>query len=145
MVAPAETRHHRAVPATPLNAVDYDPIDRAASELRRRGWQISPSINSAINGWASFVLAVESGYDESVYEYTNDMSIRTWIGEARPFLTAAVVEALDAQLAPWDERFKAATAEARRPPGRGTHWWEKRLPRTLVGELAEDAKVLGLV
>lgn len=133
------------MPSSPLAADDYASIDRAQTELGSRGWQIRPSPNSVVNGWAGFVQTVERGYDESIYEYSNDMSIRRWAEEARPFLTPPVAEALDAQLAPWDERFTAATVEAKRPPGRGQYWFEKRLPRLLVGEMARDVEALGLM
>jgi hypothetical protein len=84
-------------------AEDYASVDRAGEELQRRGWCRRYSVNEVVNGWASLVRSVETGYLMTIDEYTNG---------ARGKL-----------------------------PGAGTdYWWETRLPRRLVGELAEDVE-----
>jgi hypothetical protein len=128
-----------------LTKDDYDSIDRAEDELQRRGWRRF-SLNGAVDDWGSFVRTVEESYDMCIDDYTNDLSVRRWAAEARPLLTGRIRVSLDQRLAPIDERFRTATFEApRHLPGAGTDgWWETRLPRRLVGELAEDVTALGL-
>ena len=130
----------------PPAADDYASIDRAADELHRRGWRKRFSLNEVVSAWEWFVGAVERGYDMTIYEYTNDLSIRRWAEEARPLLTERVVQWMDQALAPLDDRFRAATLETdSKLPGAGRdQWWECRLPRVLVGELAEDVDRMGL-
>ena len=125
---------------------DYRSIDQAAEELFARGWSRRFTLNEVVNGWASFVRAVEAGYAMCIDEYTNDLSVRRWAAEARPLLTPLVRESLDAKLEPIDERFRAATFEThRRLPGAATdYWWETRLPRLLVGEIADDVERMEL-
>ena len=82
----------------------------------------------------------------TIDDYTNDLSIRRWPDDARPLLTDEVVEWMNLRLGPLDKRFIEATHEAgRQLPGVGTeHWWERRIPKVLIGELAEDVASLGL-
>lgn len=80
----------------------------------------------------------------TVDDYTNDLAVRELLEMARPLLTSRVRDSLDERLAPLDARFRAATvAVARRMPGAGDAWFY-RLPRVLVGELAEDATRMSL-
>lgn len=124
---------------------DYASIDLAARELRRRGWRIDFSPNAVVSQWASLVQEVEEGYEMTIDDYTNDLSVRRTAHEARQYLTPLILEALDERLKPLDDRFRAATYEAGKLPGSGqAHWWETRLPRVLVGELAEDVDRMGL-
>jgi hypothetical protein len=52
---------------------------------------------------------------------------------------------MDGRLAPLDVRFAAATEDvSRQLPGGGDDRWATRLPRVLVGELAEDADRMSL-
>jgi hypothetical protein len=122
-----------------LTTADYISIERAADELMRRGWRTAFSPNETVRAWGSFVDAVERGYEMTIYDYTNDLSVRRFAEEARPLLTAVVAGAMDARLAPLDDRFRAATVEAGQLPGAGQrYWWETRLPKAPRGELAED-------
>lgn len=132
--------------ADQFTADDHASVEQAGTELQRRGWQVKPSLNSVVNQWAGFVHAVARGYDDNIYEYTNDMSIRRWAEEARPFLSPLAARMLDTRLAPIDAQFRAETVEVtRRLPGTsGRFWWESRVPKRLVGELADDVAVLAL-
>jgi hypothetical protein len=124
---------------------DYAFIDVAARELRHRGWRIDFSPNAVVSGWASFVQADEEGDEMTIDDYTNDLSVRRAAEESRQYLTPVILDALDDRLKPLDDLFRAATFEAGKLSGSGqTHWWESRLPRVLVGELAEDVDRMGL-
>jgi hypothetical protein len=104
------------------------------------------SLGAMLGGWRSFVSQVERGYDDSIYEYTNDLSVRDRlervVAGAGPGLRAKLAAALEDV----DARFTAATHEAARPlgefPGHSPPWW-RRVPQRRAGELAEDLESLG--
>ena len=93
--------------------------------------------------WSDFVTAVERGYDDSIYEYTNDLSVRDHLERVVAGAGPGLRAKLDAALAADDRRFTAATEEAARPLGADSSSWWGRVPRRRVGELAEDLKSLG--
>ena len=127
----------------PLDKADYDSVHTAAAELERRGWRRA-TLNERVAAWEALVEEVEQGYGMTIDDYTNDLAVREWLNLARAFLTARVQVSLDARLAPLDERFRAATVSpVRVMPGAGDGWFY-RLPRVLVGELAEDATRMDL-
>lgn len=103
-------------------------------------------MNEIVDRWSRLVRDVEQGYAQTIDDYTNDLSIRRWPEDARPLLTGEAVEWMDHRLEPLDARFSEATKEAARQlPGVGTeHWWECRIPKVLIGELAQDVANLGL-
>lgn len=126
-------------------AEDYASIDRAADELQRRGWAKRYSLNEAIDAWSSLVKTVEIGYSMTIDDYTNDLSIRQWLDQARPLLTPGVAQSMDARMTPIDDRFLTATEPTSRPlPGAGSGWWSGRLPKVLIDELAEDVERMHL-
>jgi hypothetical protein len=99
------------------------------------------TLGSLLQDWRGFVTAVERGYDDSIYEYTNDLSVRDRlervVAGASPGLRAQLEQALAAD----DARFETATEEAERPLGATyTTWWWRRVPRRLAGELADDLR-----
>jgi hypothetical protein len=99
------------------------------------------SLGALLQDWSRLVTEVERGYDDSIYEYTNDISVRDRlervIARASPGLRAQ----LEGAVAEDDRRFAAATEEAARPLG--TSPWAQRVPTRRVGELAEDLAALG--
>lgn len=139
-------RHPLWVDNDDSTADDRLSIDRAAEELVRRGWSRRFSLNQVVNGWSSLVHLVETGYEMTIDDYTNDLRIRRWAAEVEPLLTPRVRRSFHLRLEPIDEQFRKATFEAvGRLPGAGTdHWWETRLPLHLVGELAEDVERMDL-
>ncbi len=52
--------------------LDLDPEQR--EELARLLG--GATLGSLLQDWQRFVTAVERGYDDSIYEYTNDLSVR---------------------------------------------------------------------
>jgi hypothetical protein len=84
-------------------------------------------LNALLRDWGAFVAAVERGYDDSIYEYTNDLSVRDRLAGSD-----------DPRVAELDRRFEAATAEAAAPLAPRDGWWWRRVPRRLVGDLADD-------
>lgn len=106
------------------------------------------SLNHVLGQWAEFVRAVERGYDDSIYEYTNDLSVRDQLEKLISASSSTLAAKLAAEFAPIDERFVNATEPAKRPlsaaHGDLPAWW-RRVPKRRVGELAEDLKTMGHV
>jgi hypothetical protein len=98
--------------------------------------------------WASFVSEVERGYDDSIYEYANDLSTRAHLARIEGALSDQGQQALNAVLEPLDERFRRATKEIAAPlidlvkNDRPTPWFN-RVPLQPGNELAEDLRSEG--
>lgn len=128
-----------------LTRDEREELARLLAELAARTGR-EDSLGAMLGRWSAFVTAVERGYEDSIYEYTNDLSVRDHLeglaAGAGPGLCAKLRGALDED----DRRFESATQEADRALGEfadgGPSWW-RRVPRRRVGELAEDLDSLG--
>ena len=112
--------------------LDLDPQQR--EELARL--LAGDSLGALLNAWSRFVTAVERGYDDSIYEYENDLSVRDRLERVVAGASPGLRAQLGRVLAEDDRRFTAATEEATKPLGE--EWWWRRVPLRRVGELAED-------
>jgi hypothetical protein len=129
-----------------LSPEEQDELARLLAELAERSGR-EDSLDAMLHRWSGFVTQVERGYDDSIYEYTNDLSVRDRLervaGGAGPGLRAK----LEARLTDDDRRFEAASEEGARPLGEfgeaSPPWWWRRVPRRRGGELAEDLETLG--
>ncbi len=88
--------------------------------------------------WEKFVKEVEDGYELTIYDYTNDLTIRGLIQEIIEGVPHAG-DAIEKAVQGLDERFTEAT----HPEPSMARWarrvsWLDRLPKKLVDELAED-------
>jgi hypothetical protein len=119
--------------------LDLDPEQR--EELARLLGE--GSLGSLLQKWGHFVTAVERGYDDSIYEYTNDLSVRDRLERVVTGASPGLRAQLEGALAADDGRFEAATEEAARPlAATYTTWWWRRVPRRRAGELADDLESL---
>jgi hypothetical protein len=87
------------------------------------------------------VSAVERGYRNSIYEYTNDLTVRDRLAAVLTYLSSDARAALEPDLVPLDARFVAATRSSSVPvTGAGVDpaWWWWRIPLRLVEELRAD-------
>jgi hypothetical protein len=100
------------------------------------------SLGALLGRWSAFVTAVERGYDDSIYEYTNDLSVRDRLDAVVTGASPGLRAKLAAALAEDDRRFEAATEDAARPLGGASAWW-RRVPVRRGGELADDLESLG--
>ena len=99
------------------------------------------SLGSLIQDWRRLIAAVERGYEDSIYEYTNDLSVRDRLERVIACASSGLRAQLEGVLAAEDKRFEAATEEAARPLGVAyTGWWWQRVPLRRVGELAQDLR-----
>ena len=123
-----------------LTPEEREQLGRVLAELATRTGR-EDSLGALLGRWRDFVTTVERGYDDSIYEYTNDLSVRDHLEAIAAGAGPALRAKLERALAEDDRRFEAATQEADRPLGTFTGeaptWW-RRVPRRLVGELAED-------
>ena len=115
------------------------------AELAERSGR-EDSLDAMLRRWRDFVARVERGYDDSIYEYTNDLSVRDLLERVVQGAGPGLRAKLEAALAEDDRRFEAATEEGARPLGdfreASPPWWQ-RVPRRRTGELAEDLASLG--
>jgi hypothetical protein len=106
------------------------------------------SFNDMLSRWRAFVSAVERGYGDSIYEYTNDLSVRDRLEAVLNASSSGLRSKLEEAISPIDRRFMETTEEAATPLSQATgdlaSWW-RRVPIRRVGELAEDLKALGHV
>jgi hypothetical protein len=129
----------------PMNMrLDLAPEERTELKELLRG----ASLHQLLGRWAEFVRGVERGYDDSIYEYTNDLSVRDSLEELISASSSTLAAKLRGEFAPIDERFTNATEPAKRPLSHAygdlPSWW-RRVPKRREGELAEDLKAMGHV
>ncbi len=117
-------------------SLDLDPEQR--EELARLLG--GDTLGALLRGWSDLVTEVERGYDDSIYEYTNDLFVRKRLDEVIAAASPGLRAQLERELAEDDRRFTAATEEAAKPLGESR--WAHRVPRLRVGELADDLDAL---
>jgi hypothetical protein len=124
---------------------DRASVERAGLELRARGWRKAFSLDEMLGAYEQIIGQVEKGYDDNIYEYTNDLGCRNWLALAWPLLTENVRQSRAADLGALDDRFRSATAD---DGGRSRFrevesiapgwWWWRRVPVKVRGEFAAD-------
>lgn len=128
-------------------------LDAVVARYRKAGKVAGHvSLMGLLDSWHGLVQQVENGYEESVYEYANDVDSRAILDRVGSSAQPEAREALRAWLRPWDERYEAATSQAIAPfhgHADPTHPhaaspWHWRIPRRLVGELKSDLEAMGL-
>jgi hypothetical protein len=105
-----------------------------------------------LDSWRGLVEEVENGYEDSVYEYANDVDSRVILQRVIESASSEPADELRRWLRSWDERFGAATVRAPEPfhgsadaedPAAASPWhW--RIPLRLTGELKADLEAMGL-
>ncbi len=137
------------MPAPELTTDEIDalvPILEALSERSRQPLTLS----GLISRWEGFATQVQEGYDDSIYEYTNDLSIRDLLQEISDACNAPLREKILRSLDYYDEHFRKATTEAARPfvtqsERKRNWWWRSRVPVKLHPELEADLRSEGLL
>ena len=113
-----------------------DMLEQQATLARRAQRQ---SITQLLGAWDQFVQSVDEGYDWSIYEYTNDLSVRDRIAQVLAVIPPGSLEWIGEAVAATDARFRIATRddESMRS-GAEQDWWRRRVPLRPGGELAAD-------
>jgi len=111
--------------------------------------QHSLSLDNLIEKWRRFVIETEQGYEDSIYEYTNDLSIRDILEEVLLYAPQSLRGKLAKEIEIWDIRFQKATVEAEKPLvsrlSCNLPWWWFRIPKKLAGELEADLREMGII
>src|SRR5215212_7164636 len=101
------------------------------------GYRIS--LDDLLERWKRFVGEVEQGYGDSIYEYANDVAVRSLLMKIAAGAPANLRTSLAAYLAPLDRRFFEATVAAEKTiPGLAQQSdapWSVRIPKKADGEL----------
>jgi hypothetical protein len=66
------------------------------------------TLTRLLDSWSGLVVAVERGYEESIYEYANDVDSRAMLDRVGNDASSEAKEALFRWLGPWDERSRIA-------------------------------------
>lgn len=96
---------------------DHASVQRAGRELQARGWRKPFSLDEMLQAYESVVGRVEEGYDETVYEYLNDLACRRWLALAWPLAPRASCRAGRRICGPW------TTGSGRQPLMTGAVRW----------------------
>lgn len=122
-----------------LTADEQDAIAALEARFSERA-HFSITIGKLLSSWQRFVVEVEQGYEDSIDDYTNDLSTRDLLDETLRAAPQDLNRTLLATIEPVDRRFQQATRaddkhliETFIRPGEG--WWWSRLPIKLVGSL----------
>jgi len=120
--------------------------------LHQRGWRAAFTVTERVNAWAGLVSLVERGYDDDIYEYTNDLYCRNWLHEAWLLLDDHVVQLWTPRIKAVDDQFRATTVDDdgqalgqfhKLPPA--DLWWWRRHPRILTGDLGDALRSAGAI
>lgn len=110
------------------------PLEAQFSEQARR----PISLHWLIAAWENLVEELEGGYaDETIDDYTNDLTTRDLIETARTSAPDSLKTKLDSVVAPLDERFRRSTIAddsgvIRQHFTPGSGWWWSRIPPSLA-------------
>lgn len=132
MEYPRDAKEHLALATEKLEA-----MRERARHPPGAGWTVSGMVES----WKGLVDEIERGYDEMIYEYTNDLSVRELLQELIDALPAGSVRSwVTREVEATDARYREATREVQEPihGGRDAEWWYWRVPNVLTGELRDD-------
>lgn len=99
--------------------------------------------------WDNFVSEVDEGYNNSIYEYTNDLSVRDLLQEIIDNSPSHLRDKMIAFVRISDERFRKASKESYRSllpdKEKSQGWWWFRVPIKLGSELKNDLQMEGLI
>jgi hypothetical protein len=105
------------------------------------GWRTVPSPAQLLDEWAGFVESCEEGYDDNIYEFRNDRSVRDLWGrvlhdaQLRRF---EELHELQRAVDRIDERYRRLCRDDVQMGKEGDPWWRRCVPRNAGGELAQD-------
>jgi hypothetical protein len=104
------------------------------------------TLGEYVEKWRTFINKVRDGYGLTIYDYTNDVSIRDTIDIFIQSLPDHLKSTLPNDLYELDESYKSLTVGSPKPlmniHNREIKWWWYRFPTNPEGELLEDLKEL---
>ncbi len=106
------------------------------------------TVKSLLNSWERFILIIKEGYDDSIYEYENDLSSRDLLQRIIDESTNPLHDKLIKIIGEMDEDFVKFTIKVNKPivnikEGKG--WWWCRIPQKMGEELKNDLLFEGII
>ena len=120
-----------------------EPILEELSEQAR----FNISLERLLDKLRIFIKEVENGYDFSIYDYLNDLTIRDHVEKILRTAPSTLLEKLSREIQIVDQRFKDATVKLEKPlrkDNKEVSWWWYRIPRNPGEELRDDLKSEGI-
>ncbi|MEV6576892.1 hypothetical protein AB0M92_01845 [Streptomyces sp. NPDC051582] len=120
-------------------------LDRYQAVLERSGRRGPTTPFRAIETWADFVEDCQDGYEATLFEYWDEISIRRFL---QSLLDDPVVRETPeiqwfaADVHRIDDEFKQVILGGFAVPGDRKWWWESTLPREAGEEMARNVKDL---
>lgn len=131
-----------------FTVTEYETIKKAIKELTGENIQ-TLTLNKIINSWENFIVQIEKGYVDSIYEYTNDLSVRNLIQKIIEKVPPEIKHKLLTKVKALDDKFLLITYEIDKPLGIGynkqSEYWWYRLPINISEELEDDLKSQGFI
>jgi hypothetical protein len=101
------------------------------------------SLNLLIKKWQDFVAKVQKGYSFSIYDYTNDLSVRDLLQQISEQVPKPLMKKIVDIINPIDDKYIKTTRKVDRPLSsfesisEDQFWWF-RIPKVLKEELKKD-------
>ncbi len=102
------------------------------------------SLDSLLENWSNIVGSVESGYQYTIYDYTNDLSTRDLIACICNKSPRTLQKKLEFIIEPLDQRFKNVTHSLSKPLRQidsKNNWWWFLIPINPGDELRKDLEL----
>jgi hypothetical protein len=101
------------------------------------------TLGGLLSKWRDFISAVDRGYSDSIYDYTNELGVRSILHEIIHATPTEVGRKIGEAVAPDDDHFRSITTAIDRPlVGRGVNqnqfWWLFRIPANPGPALKQD-------
>ena len=126
-----------------LNPEELKIIEPILKSLSTRAKQ-SLSLPTLINKWNTFVISVERGYSDSIYDYTNELSVRDLLQTLIDASPKEIHKKIKGAVIPLDVRFKSASKQISKcifdfkSEEGNINWWWYRIPNRMSDELRND-------
>lgn len=120
-------------------------LEPILAELAQRSGR-KQTLDRLLNRWSRFVSKVEVGYRLSIYDYTNDLSIRDFLQVILNSCRSTDIHArLSEWIQIWDNRLIFVTKQVEKPllpplEEEALGWWWFRIPLHSGDELKKDVE-----
>jgi len=126
----------------PLSSEDVKLLEPILAKLSQRSGR-KQTLDRLLNRWSRFVSKVETGYRLSIYNYTNDLSIRDFLQVILNNCPKNLHDRLIEWTESWDNRLILVTKQVEKPllpplAEEELGWWWFRIPLNPGDELKKD-------
>lgn len=125
-----------------LSSEDIQMLEPILAELSQRSGR-KQTLDRLLSRWERFVSKVEMGYRLSIYDYTNDLSIRDFLQVILNDCPTDIHSRLHEWIESWDNRLILVTKQVEKPllpplGEEGLGWWWFQIPLHPGDELKKD-------